>query len=143
MISVSVCFSIPISEVKLVRGSWECFQDTNRTSAECSPTIYCKNVPCWKEGEVSAMHVAEVAGLKVNGLHHGRSSPCLVDVCALAGWTGRGRLGERSRVQDPLRPSVHRRLGRTTHWVIRDQYNLEIHLGGSGLEAILTKLKSA
>lgn len=38
-------------------------------------------------------------------------SPGLVDVRALAGGAGRGRLGERSRVQDPLRPSVHGRLG--------------------------------
>lgn len=38
------------------------------------------------------------------------SSPGLVDVRALAGGAGRGRLGERSRVQDPLRSGVHRRL---------------------------------
>lgn len=47
------------------------------------------------------------------------SSPSLVDVRALAGGTGRGRLGERSRVQDPLRTSVHcclmRKKPRLTH----------------------------
>ena len=39
-------------------------------------------------------------------------SPCLVDVCPLAGGAGGGRLGERARVQDPLGPSVHSGLGR-------------------------------
>ena len=34
-------------------------------------------------------------------------SPSLVDVRALACGAGWGRLGERSRVQDPLGPSVH------------------------------------
>lgn len=37
-------------------------------------------------------------------------SPGLVDVRALAGGAGRGRLGQGARVQDPLGPSVHRRL---------------------------------
>lgn len=37
-------------------------------------------------------------------------SPGLVDVRALAGGAGGGRLGQGSRVQDPLWPSVHRRL---------------------------------
>ena len=34
--------------------------------------------------------------------------PSLVDVRALASGAGRSRLGEGSRVQDPLRPGVHR-----------------------------------
>lgn len=52
--------------------------------------------------------MSEGGATKVKGRE--ASSPGLVDVCALAGGTSGGRLGQRSRVQDPLWPSVDGRL---------------------------------
>lgn len=55
-------------------------------------------------------------------------SPSLVDVRALAGGAGWGRLSERSRVQDPLRPSVHCRLLTKKLWVNSLLFNQVIPL---------------
>lgn len=55
-------------------------------------------------------------------------SPGLVDVRALAGGAGWGRLGERSRVQDPLRSSVHCCLLAKKLWVNSPWFNQVIPL---------------